>query len=767
MSNPILFREFPAENAPIPLRLIPEKEEEGKLDLDAIRQTLFQGKWLILLMMLLGIAAAGLYFIAKKPVYEANMLIHVEEETLKEPKSTFGEMGTMFTLKTTSYAEIELVRSRLVLSRALDRVDQYVLAVPRYFPLVGYWLSHKQPDLLPSGLLGYAWGGEQIKVAAFQVPEALQNEDFLITSQGNGAYALAGMKGAVQASGKVNVPLRIDTAEGPLELVIANLQGAPGTRYTLNRRSRLAMIEDVLKHLQAKELGKQSAVIRVALSGTDPVWVNTVLSRIGEEYIEQNAARKTQEANKALAFLNKQLPELKQQLEESESKYNQFRKANGTINMGEESKLSLQQLVTAKNRKTDLEQKRNELLIRFTPNHPLLVGLDTQLREVNAEIRSLNAGIKALPTLEQEVLKLSRDVTVNTELYMSLLNTARQLRLVTVSATSNVRLVDMPMMPEVPISLDAKKVLALGLLAGLVAGVGAAFARRSTRHGVEDPLQIEEMVNLPVFASIPYSSMQNKLRTRRLGQAQQLPLLARDATHDPAMESLRKFRTVLQYTMLQARNNVALILSPTAGNGKSFISANLAVLLGLANKRVLLIDADLRNGDLHCYFHLPQEGGLTEALSGGANVEALIHREAAPNVDLITSGTLPRESELLLRPALQSLLHGLAERYDMVLINGAPLLEVSDSLALGSHAGSIYVVAKADVSTVREIGETVRMLRQAGLSARGCVLNGTRTPANRYAYHYKYNYTRQWGVKYLAGKGSRYDAALGARGRQA
>ena len=80
---------------------------------------------------------------------------------------------------------------------------------------------------------------------------------------------------------------------------------------------------------------------------------------------------------------------------------------------------------------------------------------------------------------------------------------------------------------------------------------------------------------------------------------------------------------------MQARNNVALILSPTAGNGKSFISANLAVLLGLANKRVLLIDADLRNGDLHCYFHVPQEGGLTEALSGGANVETLIHRETA------------------------------------------------------------------------------------------------------------------------------------------
>lgn len=765
MSNPILFREFPAENGPIPLRLIASKDEESKLDLDDIMQTLFQGKWLIILVMLLGIVGAGLYIAAKKPVYEANMLIHVEEETLKEPKSTFGEMGSMFTLKTSSYAEIELVRSRLVLSRALDRVDQYVMATPQYFPLVGYWLSQKQKNVLPSGFLGFAWGSEQIKIGTFNVPESLQNQDFVVTNEGNGTYTFSGLKGAVKGHGKTNVPLRIDTAQGTLELMVVNVQGAPGTRFTVNRRSRLAMIEEVLKHLQAKELGKQSAVIRVALNGTDPVWVNSVLSRIGEEYIEQNAARKTQEANKALTFLNKQLPELKQQLEESENKYNQFRKANGTINIGEESKLNLQQLLTAKNRKIDLEQKRNELLIRFTPNHPFLIGLDTQLREVSTEIRNLNATIKTLPLLEQEVLKLSRDVTVNTELYMSLLNTARQLRLVTVSATSNVRLVDMPMMPELPVSLSSKTVLALGLLAGLVAGIAAAFARRSTKRGVEDPLEIEEMVNLPVYASIPYSNMQHKLLTRRLGKAKQVPLLAREATHDPAMESLRKFRTVLQYTILQARNNIALILSPTAGNGKSFISANLAVLLGLANKRVLIIDADLRNGDLHCYFHVQQEGGLTEALSDAEDVEVLIHREVATNVDLITSGALPRESELLLRPTLQSLLHSLSGRYDMVLLNGAPLLEVSDSLALGTHAGSIYVVAKADVSTVREIGETVRMLRQAGLAAKGCVLNGTKAPENRYAYHYKYNYTKRWGVQYLASKGSRYDAALTAKSR--
>jgi tyrosine-protein kinase Etk/Wzc len=763
MSNPVLFREFSPENGPGPLRFVEKKEEESKLHLDKIGQTLLEGKWLIVLMLFIAFITAGFYTIIRKPAYEANMLIHVEEEAVKDTKSAFTEMGSMFTLKTTSYAEIELVRSRLVLGRALDRVNNYISADPMYFPLVGEWLSKNlKGRVILSGFAGFAWGTEQIKVAAFYMPDALLNEEFVITTEGSGAYVVTNKNGAVNARGKTGTPLLINTVYGPIEILVTQIDGAPGTRFTVKRRTQQAMINEVLQNLQVKELGKQSAVIRVALRGTDPWMLNTVLSRIGEEYIEQNSARKTQEANKALAFLNKQLPELKRQLEESENKYNQFRSVNGTINVGEESKLTLQQLVIAKSRKIDLEQKRNELLIRFTPEHPVLIGLDKQLREVNTEIRNFITNIKTLPTLEQEVLKLSRDVTVNTELYMSLLNTARQLRLVTVSATSNVRLVDIPMMPEQPISLSALKVFAFAALSGLLAGIAAAFARRSIKHGVEDPLEIEEMVNLPVYATIPYSSMQYKLQSRRTRGTQKVPLLAQDASRDPSMESLRKFRAVLGYTLSQARNNVVLILSPTARNGKSFISSNLAVLFGLANKRVLIIDADLRNGDLHHYFNVPQNGGLTEALSGAKHVEELIRREVAPNVDLITSGTLLGESELLLRPALQSLLELLSVRYDVVLINGAPLLEVSDSLALGTHAGSIYVVAKANVSTVREIGETVRILRQAGLSAKGCILNSTKTRSNHYAYQYQNWSTKQWSGQYLPRK-SRHDDTFTAK----
>lgn len=749
MSNPILFHEMPAENAS-PLLPVVHSGDNNRIDIGEYIQTLFEGRWLMVLVMLVALLGATLYRVVVKPVYEANMMIHVEEESGKEPKTTFGEMGSMFNLKTTPNAEIELVRSRLVVSRALDRLDQYVQVSPVYLPLLGEWLVKQKQTVIPSGYGGYAWGGENLDVSSFTVSDGLLNREFTLTATGGGAYTLQDKDGAVHAEGISGKPLHVKTAQGALELLVGSIQAEPGVRFELKHLSRLALIEQVQKNMEVKELGKQSAVIRVALQGNDPRWIHAVLEKIGEEYIVQNAARKTQEANKALAFLNKQLPELKVQLEESESRYNQFRNSKGTVDLGEEAKSDLQQIVAAKARKADLEQKRNELLVRFTENHPVLIGIDTQLREVNGEIRNLNAHIKSLPLLEQELLKLSRDLKINTDLYTSLLNTARQLRLVTVSATSNVRLVDMPMLPERPISAGWQKIFGIGILAGLMAGVGAAVLRKSMRRGVEDPLEIEQMVNLPVYANVPLSEAQKQLQTRRGLRAQQVPLLARDAPHDDAMEGLRKFRAVMQYLSSRNKNNISLLLSPTAGNGKSFVSANLAALLGLGNKRVLLIDADLRNGDLHRYFHVAQEGGLTEALSGVENIEKLIHCEVAPNVDLITSGALPRESELLLTPALQSLLRMLAPRYDMVLINGAPLLEVSDSLAVGVHAGAVYVVARAGTSTIREIGETVRQLRQAGLTARGCIFNGAKSRSQRYAYQYKYAYGKQWNVQYLS-----------------
>jgi tyrosine-protein kinase Etk/Wzc len=247
------------------------------------------------------------------------------------------------------------------------------------------------------------------------------------------------------------------------------------------------------------------------------------------------------------------------------------------------------------------------------------------------------------------------------------------------------------------------------------------------------------MLGVPVYATIPHSKMQQILFDRVSRKSPKLPLLAHISSMDVAVESLRNFRTALQFTMSHSKNNIVLITGPTEGIGKSFISANLAAVIAATGKRVLLIDTDLRNGHLHRYFDIGRQEGLSDAIAGTRRLEEVIHREVIDNVDFIPTGTLPTNpSELLLRPNLGTLLKTLSDLYDVVLLDGTPILAVSDPLIVGAHAGAIYIMTRAGVTTPGEIAESIKRLSQAGLSAKGVVFNDLMVRPGRYGYGYRY-----------------------------
>jgi tyrosine-protein kinase Etk/Wzc len=163
---------------------------------------------------------------------------------------------------------------------------------------------------------------------------------------------------------------------------------------------------------------------------------------------------------------------------------------------------------------------------------------------------------------------------------------------------------------------------------------------------------------------------------------------------DVAVEGLRNLRCALQFCLKQSKNNIVLVTGPTAGIGKSFVSVNLAAIMAASGQRVLLIDGDLRDGQLHRYFHAERANGLTDLLSGAA-LASVLRCSVLEHLDFIATGYLPpNPAELLLRPELVALLTSLAPQYDVVLIDAPPLLPVADSLVLGSHAGAILLAAR-------------------------------------------------------------------------
>jgi tyrosine-protein kinase Etk/Wzc len=365
------------------------------------------------------------------------------------------------------------------------------------------------------------------------------------------------------------------------------------------------------------------------------------------------------------------------------------------------------------------------LLIGFTPNHPVVKALDLQIAAITAEIGRADAHIRQLPMLERDLLRLNRDLKVNSDLYATLLNSAQQLRLVKAGKVSNVRLIDPPMMPQRPARPNRGKIVGIATAAGLALGLGVALLRRLLNQGIESAATIERMLGARVvYANIPHSRTQEEVDRGGVQPAGQLPLLACVEPGDPAIESLRSFRTLLHSAMAHCRNNIILISGPTKGLGKSFVSANLAAVLAMSGKRVLLLDADLRDGALHRVFGQPPAPGLSEAIAGIQPLDRALHHAPISGLDFLACGNLPpNPSEFLLHPNFRILLQTLAQQYDYVLIDSSPLLEVSDTLVIAADAGAAFVLARAQVTTTDDINESIKRLNLAGCAPQGILFN--------------------------------------------
>lgn len=395
----------------------------------------------------------------------------------------------------------------------------------------------------------------------------------------------------------------------------------------------------------------------------------------------------------------------------------------------------LERIVWVQNRMTELNQKRVELTVKYEEAHPVLEEINRQSHVLKRQLAELDANIRSLPELEQEVVRLQRDVKVNTELYTSLLATAQQLRLVTSSEVGNARLLDVAETPSRPVRPRPLLVILLSAVMGLFLGVVAAFCKKNIYGRVDAPEEIEQYLGLPVAGTVPFSENQHRMYGQMRREGKMFPVLPFDAPADSAIESLRRLRTSIQFSKLDAGKNIIVITGPTSGVGKSFMTVNLAAVLASFGKRVLVIDSDLRAGNLHRYFGVDRYAGLSDAIHNPALLDEILHRNVLRNLDFIATGALPeRSGELLAASGLAVLLERCAQRYDVVLIDTAPVLAVSDALEVAPHADSILNVVRGGISTVGEIEETVKQFNQAGLSVSGTIFNDMRARGAKYEY---------------------------------
>ncbi|HEF5869910.1 TPA: polysaccharide biosynthesis tyrosine autokinase [Burkholderia cenocepacia] len=704
---------------------------------------LYGGRRLILCTALAGAVAGGLYALCAAPVYRSDILFQVEQsQTDTKQTSPPGDPSSVFDLKTDASTEIEVLKSRAVLDRAIDSTNLALDARPHYLPLIG-WRFVNAADGLSSPLPGgYVYGTERIDVPTFDVPKRLLGKRFALTVGDDGAYTLQrtgifGRKGPTW-QGRIGQPLHVETPEGPIDVFVRGVAGKPGARFDLTRYSDEEASTWLQKHALISERGKQSNMVGVTLDGTDPVQDSRVLNAIGDAYLAQNTQRKSEAADKLIQYMDGQLPQLKAQLEAAENRFNAFRASHGTVNTSDEALALRQQAVDIETRVQTLQQRREELMTRFMPKHPAVAAVDAQLADAQRSLATTRKQIQQLPTVEQGVLQLQRDVAVDTALYTNLLNTRQQMVLARASKTGTVRIVDTAKIAEQPIG-PHRGVAVVGLMmVGLLAGAAVVIARQRVTGTIGDAEEIEWATGLPVFATVPHSAIAAAAELRpKAGRPGPRTSIAPVDAQDAALESLRGLRASLQLSMPAAPNPVVLISGPTTGVGKSFVAANIAALVGAAKRRVLLIDADLRKGSLHDRFRYSRAPGLSDVVAGTHALDEAIKRGVAPGLDFIAMGSVvPDPGELLLQPALAELIGQLASRYDMVVLDGPPLLPVADALVLGRLAGTVFLVARSGVTTLTELDESARRLEHAHIDVRGVILNDYKGAPGRYDYGY-------------------------------
>jgi tyrosine-protein kinase Etk/Wzc len=736
-------------NAPHPLHhqlavnQVAPAQDDDQINLTEYWDIIVDSRWMVAAIAAVALAIGGAYAFLAKPVYESNLLIQVEDSP-NSAKGLLGDTASLFDVKTPAAGEMEIIRSRMVIGDAVDKSLLYIDARPRYLPLVGDWLARRATGLSNPGILGFGgWvsGTEKISVTEFDVPDSMEHTRFTLTALGEGKYTLSHPDLTQSLQGVVGTQLAQTTSMGNIKLLVTKLEGKAGAEFTLVRNSRLAVIEELQQNLKMEEKGKQSGVIDARLQDTDRVKLVTILNEIGQQYVKQNVERKAAEAQKAITFLNEQVPQFKKQMEQSEEAYSQYRNQKGTVApLDDEAKLILSQSVDLQGKLLEAQQKRRELIARFTSEHPAVKTLDSQIAGWNAEIDKLNARIKGLPTMQQDALRLERDVKISNDLYVQLQNNMLQLELVREGKVGNVRLIDFAAMPENSVKPKRALTLALALVVGLVAGIITALVRAAFFRGIRSSQEIEAHTGLNVYSTIPLSPQQLVMARKVAERQPGLHVLAQAEPNDIAVESLRSLRTALQFAMLEAENNRVLITGATPGVGKSFVSANFAAVLASAGKRVLLIDADLRKGFLNHYFGVSRGGGLSELIAGAIDMNAAIRKSLVPNVDLITTGMLPpNPAELLMSGHFTKVLDALSAAYDLVIIDTAPVLAAADTLSVAAHAGTLLLVARAEQSQLGELMECSKRLSHAGQTVTGVLFNAVDLSRRHYgSYSYKY-----------------------------
>lgn len=374
-----------------------------------------------------------------------------------------------------------------------------------------------------------------------------------------------------------------------------------------------------------------------------------------------------------------------------------------------------------------------QTIIRTVDN--LIAGLNMKIKNVRAQEARTSSRIAAVPTQQKYVLSVERQQKIKEALYLYLLNKREENALSKSITESNARIVDPAMGSNIPIAPKAKMILLASLIIGLVIPVGVLWTMTILDTTVRTRKDIEDNLSLPFLGEIPFKEKDKK--------EPQQTIVVGENDRDAVSEAFRIVRTNMDFMSLYGEEQQVLMttsLNPDAG--KTFVSSNLAVMLAMTGKKVILVDLDIRKGTLSRRMQRKSEG-VTNYLSGTVKeVRSIIHpSEFHSNLDIVYNGPVPpNPAELLLGSRLDKLVEELKGMYDYVILDNVPSNMVADAVIVNRVADLTLYVVRAGMMDLRQLAEVEKLYMDKKFRNMAVVLNGVKYSRSGYGYYGHYGY---------------------------
>ena len=426
-------------------------------------------------------------------------------------------------------------------------------------------------------------------------------------------------------------------------------------------------------------------------------------------------------------------------------------------------------LVTQIERYNEMLVERKRLLRTSTENNPAIINLDTSIRAMatNVEVtlertlqglfitkadldREANRYLRRIsdaPGQERQYVSIARQQEIKAGLYLMLLQ-KREENAITLAATANnAKIIDDAIADEIPVSPKGKMIYLIALVLGVGIPVGVIYLINLTKFRIEGRSDVEKLTSLPIVGDIP------------LTDEKQGAIAVFENQNNLMSETFRNIRTNLQF-MLENDKKVILVTSTVSGEGKSFISANLAISLSLLGKKVVIVGLDIRKPGLNKVFNIPRkEIGITQYLANPENnlMDLVQLSDVSKNLYILPGGTVPpNPTELLARDGLDKAIETLKKNFDYVILDTAPVGMVTDTLLIGRVADLSVYVCRADYTHKNEYTLINELAEKDKLPNLCTVINGLDLKRRKYGYYYGYG---KYGKYY--GYGKRYGYGYG------